>query len=129
MSRGNPMTLPGSVAEDDFHVTVAEYLDWCLYSTTFYTTFPAGYGRLSIATSGKLKGKGMKAGMPDILVFQRYGAGCLVIGLELKIGGNSLSAAQRTTHAQLYAVNVKVYTVRKLEDVIAALNDASIPHR
>jgi hypothetical protein len=117
--------------EDDFHVTVAELLDWCLLSTAFYTTFPAGYGKLSKATSGKLKAKGMKAGMPDILVFQRWGHGetTKVIGLELKAGSNSVSAAQRYTHAMLQVVGVRVYVVRSVEEVMAALHQAGISHR
>ena len=119
------LTLPGSATEDEFHISVAQLLDVCLAPPTFYTTFPAGYGRLSKATSGRLRAKGMKAGMPDILIFDAH----RVIGLELKIGGNSLSSAQRGTHAKLQAVGVKVYIVRALNEVIAALRAANIRYR
>ena len=125
------LNLPGSETEDEFHVAVAELLDICLKPPdTFYTTFPAGYGRLSIATSGRLKAKGMKAGMPDILIFHRFGHNIShVIGLELKVRGNSTSSAQRTTHALLQAVGVKTYMIRKATDVTRALHDAGIPYR
>jgi hypothetical protein len=128
------LTLPGSATEDEFHISVAQLLDVCLSPPTFYTTFPAGYGRLSKATSGRLRAKGMKAGMPDILVFDTCNmianrTYTKVIGLELKAGGNSLSSAQRGTHAKLQAVGVRVYIVRCLNDVTSALHDAGIKHR
>lgn len=129
------LNLPGSATEDEFHVSVAGLLDVCLRPPeTFWTTFPAGYGRLSKAMSGRLKAKGMKAGMPDILIFYRRNmvatfTSTHIVGLELKVRGNSTSAAQRTTHALLQAVGVKTYLIRSLNDVIKALHDAGIPYR
>ena len=97
---------------------------------TFFTTFPAGYGKLSKAMSGRLKAKGMVAGMPDILVLHpRSYNSSTVIGLELKVKGNSTSAAQRNTHALLLTAGVRTYLVRSLNDVIKALENASIPYR
>jgi hypothetical protein len=131
------LNLPGSATEDEFHVAVADLLDVMLPDRSpgdppqvFYTTFPAGYGKLSKAMAGRLKAKGMKAGMPDILVFRRnsHNTTC-VIGLELKVGVNSISATQRTTHALLQAVGIKTYVIRCLNDVMEALHDARIPHR
>jgi hypothetical protein len=129
-----PMTLPGSATEDEFHIAVAQLLDVCLIPPTFYTTFPAGYGRLSKATSGRLRAKGMKAGMPDILVFDTHRmianrTYTKIIGLELKVSRGSLSSAQRTMHATLQGVGVRVYTVRSLTDVATALSDAGIGYR
>ena len=125
------LNLPGSATEDEFHVAVAELLDLCLKAPdTFYTTFPAGYGKLSKTMAGRLKAKGMKAGMPDILIFHRVNHFlCHVIGLELKVKGNSTSSAQRATHALLQAVGVKTYLIRKSIDVTRALHDAGIPYR
>jgi hypothetical protein len=124
------LTLPGSATEDDFHIAVAQLLDVCLLPPTFYTTFPAGYGRLSKATSGRLRAKGMKAGMPDILIFGRAALRSThVVGLELKTSAGSLTSKQRETHALLQAVGIRTYVVRSLEDVIGALDDALIPHR
>ena len=128
------LNLPGTTAtEDEFHIAVAELLETVLRMPTFYTTFPAGYGRLSKATSGRLKKKGMRAGMPDILIFHPvsppHPRRTSVIGLELKVGGNSLSAAQRNTHALLQAVGVRTYVIRCLNDVLGALLDAGIPFR
>lgn len=128
------LNLPGTTAtEDQFHIAVAELLETVLRMPTFYTTFPAGYGRLSKATSGRLKKKGMRAGMPDILIFHPvqppHPHRTCCIGLELKVGGNSVTSVQRSTHALLQAVAVRVFVVRTLNDVLAALRNANIPHR
>ncbi|HEY2530277.1 MAG TPA: hypothetical protein VGJ20_20465 [Xanthobacteraceae bacterium] len=129
--KSRPINLPGSASEDQFHLAVAELLDWCLIPPTFYTTFPAGYGKLGKGMAGKLKAKGMKPGMPDILIFHKaeqfkY---TRVVGLELKVKGNTASAKQRETHAALFAVGVRVYLIFCLNDVIRALHEASIPYR
>lgn len=124
------MHLPGSQTEDQFHIAVAELLDVCLIPPTFYTTFPAGYGRLNKATAGRLRAKGMKPGMPDILIFSKYGETCSrVVGLELKAGRGSLTSVQRATHAQLQAVGVRVYTVSSINQVIMALSEARVRYR
>ena len=123
------LNLPGSATEDEFHVAVADLLNTVLRMPSFFTTFPAGYGKLSKAMSGRLKAKGMRAGMPDILIFHPFGRATTVIGLELKVKGNSTSSAQRATHALLQAVGVKTYLIRKATDVTRALHDAGIPYR
>jgi hypothetical protein len=132
--KSREINFPGSASEDQFHGAVAELLDWCLIPPTFYTTFPAGYGKLSKSMAGKLKAKGMKAGMPDILIFSTHRiianrTYSHVVGLELKVKGNTTTAKQRETHAALQAVGVRVYLVRSLNDVVMALNEAGIPYR
>lgn len=129
-SVARPLNLPGSASEDQFHLSVAELLDFILVPPTFYTTFPAGYGKLSKGMGGKLKAKGLKPGMPDILIFERAGtASSRVTGLELKVRGNIASSKQRETHGKLHAVGVRTFLVRNLTEVIAALNAMQIPYR
>lgn len=125
------LNLPGTTAtEDQFHIAVAELLETVLRLPTFYTTFPAGYGKLSRATSGRLKKKGMQAGMPDILVFHPLGhRSSRVIGLELKVGRNTATAVQRSTQAFLRGTGVVTYLIRTLQDVLDALRDGEIPYR
>lgn len=101
---------------------------------TFFTTFPAGYGKLGKGMAGKLKAKGMKAGMPDILIFDTHNmianrTYTKVVGLELKVRYNTTTAKQRQTHALLQAVGVKVYTIRTLNDVLVALQASNIPYK
>jgi hypothetical protein len=118
------------VKESEFHVSVAELLDWILIPPAMFTTFPAGWGKLGKATAGRLYASGLKKGMPDILVFD---VGTLklphVIGIELKVGANAVSSAQRDMFARLQALGIRVYVARSLDDVVDALDDANIPHR
>lgn len=125
--KSRPLNLPGSATEDAFHQSVAELLDWVLRMPTFYTTFPAGYGKLGRGMAGKLKAKGMRAGMPDILIFHPHSHSTRVVGLELKVGRNTTTAKQRETHELLRATGIKVYTVRALNDVLEALRSSFIP--
>ena len=122
--------LPNNPRESEFHVSVAELLDWILLPPAMFTTFPAGWGKLSTATAGRLHASGMKKGMPDILVFAPHTIySTRVIGIELKVGANAVSSAQRTMFAQLQAVGVHVYVCRSIENVVAALDDNGIRHR
>ena len=132
-SAARPFNLPHNPRESEFHVSVAELLDWILLPPAIFTTFPAGWGKLTKATAGRLYASGMKKGMPDILVFAPvqppHPRRSTVIGLELKVGANSLSSAQRTTFASLQAAGVRTYVCRSLEEVVAALDEAGIKHR
>jgi hypothetical protein len=101
-------------------------LDWVLLPPAIFTTFPAGWGKLTKGTAGRLYASGLKKGMPDILVFDVMRK---VIGIELKAGANSVSAAQRDMFAKLQGVGVRVYVCKSLEDVINALDSAGIMHR
>jgi hypothetical protein len=120
-----PFNLPHNARESELHVSVAELLDWILVPPAMFTTFPAGWGKLSKATAGRLYASGMKKGFPDILVF----APRKVIGIELKVGANAPSSAQRTMFAKLQAVGITVYICRSIDDVVQALDYTGIPHR
>jgi hypothetical protein len=129
-SAAKPFNLPHNVKESELHVSVAELLDWILLPPAMFTTFPAGWGKLTKATAGRLYASGLKKGMPDILVFEKAGIGTTkVIGIELKVDGGSVSSAQRTMFAKLQAVSIRVYICRNIEDVVRALADAGIPYR
>lgn len=120
------MELPSSADEDAFHVSVAELLDFILIPPDFFTTFPAGYGKLGKATAGRLYAKGLKKGVPDIFVFARNRN---TIGIELKAGRNGVQSSQREMHAKLQAVGIRVYVARTIDEVLMALKSASIRHR
>jgi hypothetical protein len=108
-----------------FHGAVADLLDWILLTPAVWTTFPAGWGKLPPAIAGQLKRCGLKAGMPDILIFH-HGR---TTGLELKVRNNTPTSKQRTMHAQLWAAGVPVYVCTSVEEVIAALRAADLPFR
>jgi hypothetical protein len=130
-NKSRPFNLPHSPKESELHVSVAELLDWILLPPAMFTTFPAGWGKLSKATAGRLYASGMKKGMPDILVFNRVEQPrrTAVIGIELKVGANAPTSAQRTMFAKLQAVGVRVFVCRTVNDVVQALDYANIPHR
>jgi hypothetical protein len=124
-STARPIDLPHSPKESELHASVAQLLDWILLPPAIWTTFPAGWGKLGKATAGRLYASGLKKGMPDIFVF----APRRVIGIELKVGANSTSAAQRTMFAQLQAVGITVYVCRDASAIVLALENAGIKHR
>lgn len=121
-------------AESSLHRTVADLLDWVLYPSTVWTTFPAGWGKLSKSAAGRLKGSGLKAGFPDILIFhppdiienQRRP---VVVGVELKVKGRKPSAAQQLMFPRLKMCGVRIFVCQSVDDVIASLHEAHIPLR
>lgn len=125
-AKRRPINIPHDPTESQLHQSVAELLDWILIEPAFYTTFPAGWGKLSKGTAGRLFASGLKKGMPDILVFDKNQK---VIGIELKAGKNGVSSAQRAMFAQLQAVGITVYVCRTQEDVLAALYRENIACR
>ena len=90
-----------------------------------FTTFPAGWGKLTKSVGGKLRGSGLKPGMPDILIF----FGGKTVGLELKAYGRSPSASQRTMFAQLEAAGIPVYVCFSVEEVMKMLRTERMPYR
>ena len=111
--------------EGQLHASVAELLDVLLLSPAFFTTFPAGGYGLSKALGGIMKRRGLKAGMPDILVF--YDGRC--IGIELKVGKNKLSAAQVMTIDKLERAGIKVYVCRTIDQIVSLLVKEKFPLR
>ena len=104
---------------------MAELLDRILLPPTVWTTFPAGWGKLTKGVGGRLRGSGLKPGMPDILIFSLE----KTTGIELKAPGRSPSAFQRTMFAALQAVGVRVHVCFSLDDVLAVLLLEDIPFR
>ena len=133
MNKHKAIDLPHLASESELHKSVAELLDWILLPPAMFTTFPAGWGKLSKATAGRLYASGMKKGMPDILVFAPvqppHPRRSCVIGIELKVGANSTTSAQRDMFAKLQAVGIRVYVCRSQDDVFNALRSADIPCR
>ena len=104
--------------EAQLHATVAHYLDWVLMPPAQYTTFPAGWGVLTKSTAGRLKGAGLKQGMPDILLFLSG----LCFGIELKSHKGTLTPVQRDMHKKLGAAGVPVSVCTSLEEVTEVLD-------
>jgi hypothetical protein len=115
-----------AASESDLHKSVADLLDWVLVPPAFFTTFPAGWGKLTRRTAGRLNGAGLKPGMPDIFVFPGQGR---IVGLELKAYGRGTSDVQDTMHAKLKAAGIPVHVCKSIADVIAALAKERVPFK
>lgn len=111
--------------EDQLHLSVAQLLDWILLPPAFYTTFPAGWGVLSPSMAQRLKRSGLKAGMPDMLIFYEG----LAYGIELKAGKNTTTPEQKETIAKLSAAGVQVWVCKSVEDVIDTVHVIGLPTR
>jgi hypothetical protein len=101
------VTHPRLIKEADLHKTIA---DW---------------GRLHPATAGRLRGSGLKAGFPDILIIFNGRA----TGIELKAPGGALSKVQRHMILRLRGAGMMTYVCHSAEEVISALRAASLPVR
>ena len=112
-------------AEIDLHLAVAQFLDWCLLPPAFWTTFPAGWDVMGRARAGKLYACGLKAGVPDILIFYNG----FTLAIELKTAKGKTSAVQQMTQERLTKVGVFVHTCRDVEDVEYILKMRGLPLR
>ena len=116
---------PTEPTEAQLHATVAQFLDWALMFPAVYTTFPAGWGVLTKSTAGRLKGAGLKQGMPDILLFLNG----MCFGVELKSHSGKITQVQKVMHGKLRDAGVPVTVCSSLNDVIAVLKVWGFPLR
>jgi hypothetical protein len=114
-----------TLTEFDLHKAVAQFLDWCLSHPAFYSTFPAGWDRMSKTRAGMLYAAGLKAGMPDILIFHEG----RTIGIELKAGKGKLSKIQVNTIERLTEAGVFVQVCRSVQEVEETLRILQLPLR
>lgn len=105
------------MSELNLHRSVSDFLDWMLLPPAMWTTFPAGWTAMRAGAAGRLKGCGLKAGMPDILVFYNG----FTIGIELKSSINNLSKAQRAMFDKLRKAGVMTHVCRSIDEVYEAL--------
>lgn len=104
-------------SEDNFQKAVARYLDTL---GAFWFHCPNGGSRNAIEAS-KLKGMGVKAGIPDCLILdQRKGYSGMAI--ELKVGYNKPSEQQLSIFDKLVAANWLVVVSWSLDEVITMID-------
>ncbi len=116
------------MTEHDLHKAVAAYLRLALRAPVFWTSIDAGAGKLSPASAGKAKARGVKAGLPDILVFVPRIGSSIVIGIELKSPIGRLSTVQKDTQGEMMLASVRCRVARSIEDVqeILLANDVTL---
>ena len=102
--------------EKMLHKVVAAWLDQNLPEDTFWTTFPSGGG--GEFRGYILKDMGLKAGVPDILVWGKN----KMIGIELKSEKGVLSKDQKIVIPKLEQLGFKTCVCKRLADVQQALH-------
>lgn len=110
--------------EDAFHIEVVSFLRMALPDDALVAHSPNGGWRL-FSEAARFKKMGVVAGWPDLVVVH----GGKAMFLELKAARGRLSDAQRLCHEKLRAAGCPVEVVKTLEQVVAALDAASVPLR
>jgi hypothetical protein len=111
-------------AEEQLHRSVVQLLalyeqrDWLAYAHC-----PNG-GLRSAAEAGRFRAMGVRAGVPDLLVWIRGGRS---IGIELKAGRGKLSPEQIYWHVRVAGLGHRVYVCRSIDEVEAVLRAEGVP--
>lgn len=116
--------MKAKISETALHRSVADFLSWVVLPPAVWTTFPAGWTAMRKGAAGRLKGCGLQAGMPDILIF--YGG--FTIGIELK-AKTKQSPVQLDMFNRLQMAGVPVSIARSVDDVEKTLRTYKIPMR
>lgn len=133
-------------SEDALHQACAGYLNARLLPPAWWTTFPAGGGGKD--RGSRLKRMGMKAGVPDLLIFvKKYLArselkylarsellaptyeSLSAYGIELKTKKGVISSVQSRTHQDMITAGFQISVARSLEDLKQTLDVWRIPLR
>ncbi len=121
----------GLQPEERLHLAVAKFLAVALRPPTFWTSIDAGAGKLSKRSAGMMKARGVKRGIPDILIFSPVTVGMAgsshVIGIELKSASGRVSADQVETAAYMQLAGVRCRIARSVDQVQAILIANGIP--
>jgi hypothetical protein len=105
-------------SEDNFQKAVARYLD---IKGVFWFHCPNG-GSRNKAEAAKLKSMGVKAGVPDVLIFEPR-KGYYGFAIELKVAKNKRSDHQMEMQEIFMSHNWKVITSYSLDEVIAEIDN------
>ena len=89
--------------EETIHRAVVDMLERAATPGIAWTHMPAGEARAK-GVAGKLKGMGVKAGWPDLLIVK----GGRLYGLELKTESGRVSPAQVAAHAALRTAGAEI---------------------
>src|SRR5512139_1776153 len=116
--------------EQSLQQDVARYLARVLSSPSYWSAI--GHGGGGLVRGAILKSMGVKAGVPDLIVMHPVlkagsGAGCWVIGIELKSATGSLSPAQKATKVAFENAGGMYYVARSIDEVEGFLRGVGIP--
>lgn len=117
-----------SHAERRTHITLARFLDYYLdHPRVFWTSVE---NRPVSAISGKYqKLSGVRAGLPDILVFYRGETGIVIVFVELKSRSGSFTTVQHRVREELLAAGALWWAARSARAALVALARSGVPFR
>ncbi len=104
-------------AEDALQTTVMQYLNLQGPRWGFFACHIPNGGKRNAREAGRLKGMGVKAGVPDILIVKDGRADWI----ELKADSGRVSPTQRDMHCTLVERGCRIIVCRSLDEVITAL--------
>lgn len=117
--------------EEVLHIAVAQFLHLALKPPVWWSSIDHGAGKMSRASAGLRKARGVKAGIPDIIILWPEGKDLRchtrVLGIELKAAKGAASPAQKETEAAWHAAMAGYVVCRSLEEVQSALNWCGFP--
>lgn len=111
--------------EQALHVQVARFLELATKPPTLWSTFPSGGGGKT--RGALLKRMGLKAGMPDIVVFHPQNGLSRLIGIELKAGKGIQSKPQKAMAVAWEAAGGTYLICRSVDDVEIMLAACGVP--
>lgn len=129
IARNKPprLQLNGDPSEDQFQASVANLLDAILpQGQVAWTHIAHGGYELSGAARGRLYRLGLKRGFPDMVLCYEPGR---TLWIECKTVTGRLSIDQKQKHDVLRKAGHNVVVVRRIEEVIAALQLYGVPFR
>ena len=113
-------------SEHALQVAVAHMLTVVLDpALTYWTALDHGAGWMTPASAGLRRARGVKRGLPDIIILFKSG----LLGIELKSNKGRLSPEQFETGEAWSALGHDVVVARSLEDVQEILEAWEIPMR
>lgn len=116
--------------EHSLQTAVADMLELVLDpERTYWSSLDHGVGKLGPAEARSRKRRGVKAGLPDVLILALIDNRPFMCGMELKAGKGELSAPQVATQQAWADVGFTIYVARSCQDVQDILARCRIPTR
>ncbi len=114
--------------EQALQIQVANYLRVALRPPTFWTAIDHASGVKNGRLAGALrKARGVKPGLPDILIMHPAIGSPVVVGIELKAKKGTWGKEQHAVGRQFEGCKAWYELARSIDDVEAILRGAGIP--
>jgi hypothetical protein len=112
-------------SEHEIQCEVAEFLARALAGVAWWSGVDHGAGKMGKAAAGMRKARGVRPGIPDIIVLWQG----RLIGLEMKDARGVQRAEQRELQAEWQIHGAGYHVCRSLTDVDRALAREGVPMR